>query len=65
MVDDGHRNWSITKGIKLAEFDTIVWSRTLADVRTDDPETYCSDVSLWAGSILEDTESLILKLGSR
>jgi hypothetical protein len=62
MVDGGHRTWSINKGEKLSEFDAIIWSRSLADVRMDDPGTYCSDVRLWAGSILEDTESLILKL---
>jgi hypothetical protein len=62
MVDGGHRTWSINKVEKLSEFDAIIWSRSLADVRTDDPGTYCSDVRLWAGSILEDTESLILKL---
>jgi len=56
--DSAHRAWSVTKGPKLAEFDAIVWSRTIADVRLDDPETYCSDVRLWAISVLRDTESL-------
>lgn len=56
------RPWRVTKGAKLAEFDSIVWSRTIADVRLDDAGTYCSDVKLWAISVLQDTETLIQKL---
>lgn len=56
--DSAHRTWSVTKGPKLPEFDAVVWSRTIADIRLDDPETYCADVRLWAVSILKDTESL-------
>ncbi len=60
--DSGHRNWSVTKGAKLSEFDAIVWSRTIADVRLDNPETYCADVELWATSILANTQTLIQEL---
>lgn len=53
-----HRAWSVTKGTKLAELDTILWTRTIADVRFDDPAIYCADVTQWAMSILADTEPL-------
>jgi len=56
--DSGRRTWSVTKGAKLSEFDTITWSRTIADVRLDYPEVYCTDVKQWAKSILEDTTSV-------
>ena len=56
--DSRQREWSITKGPKLAEFDTITWSRTIADVRLDDPQSYCADVECWAESVLADTETL-------
>ncbi|MBI3942354.1 MAG: hypothetical protein HY326_05020 [Chloroflexi bacterium] len=58
-LDSRQRKWSITKGAKLAEFDTIVWSRTIADVRLDNPTVYCADVELWAQSILADTQVLV------
>jgi hypothetical protein len=58
-LDSRHRRWSVTKGAKLPEFDSIVWTRTIADVRLDDPETYCKDVILWAERVLSDTEALI------
>lgn len=57
--DSEHRNWSVTRGAKLPEFGAIVWSRTIADVRLDDPQTYCKDVILWAEKVLSDTEDLI------
>jgi hypothetical protein len=60
--DNSHRTWSVTKGAKLSEFDTLVWSYTIADVRLDNPEIYCSDVRLWATSILKDTKSLMQEL---
>ena len=57
--DSAHRSWSITKGAKLPEFETLLWSRTIAGVRLDDPETYCADVQLWATCVLKDTEQLV------
>jgi hypothetical protein len=62
-----HRTWRVTKGANLSEFDAIVWSRTIADVRLDNPATYCADVELWAISVLADTQTLIqeLKVGPK
>ena len=53
------RQWSVTKGEKLSEVDAIVWSRTIADVRLDDPDAYCADVERWAASILADSQAII------
>jgi hypothetical protein len=39
----GQRKWSVTKGEKLAEFEAIRWSLTIADVKH------------WAMCVLEDT----------
>jgi hypothetical protein len=57
--DNGHRVWRVTRGAKLLEFDTIIWTRTIADVRLDDPKVYCADVTRWAASVLTDTELLL------
>jgi hypothetical protein len=57
-LDSAQRTWSVTKGAKLAEFDTIAWSRTIASVRLEDVESYCADIKLWAISVLEDTEPM-------
>jgi hypothetical protein len=61
--DSRYRSWSVTTGAKLPEFDSIVWTRTIADVRIEDPETYCKDVTLWAERVLSDTEVRIQDRG--
>jgi hypothetical protein len=58
-LDSGRRKWSVTKGARFPKFKDITWTRTVADVRLDSPETYCADVTLWAASILADTEPFI------
>jgi uncharacterized protein YecE (DUF72 family) len=55
-LDSGQRDWSVTKGVKLAEAEEIPWSRSIADVRLEEAEAYCADVEAWAKSVLEDTE---------
>lgn len=57
-LDGGRRTWHITRGAKLTEFATIDWTRTIADVRFDDCEIYCADVTRWALSVLADTEHI-------
>lgn len=55
-LDSRQRQWSVTKGEKLGEFDLIRWSHTLADVQLDSPEHYVAAVKQWAVSVLEDTD---------
>lgn len=51
------RRWaSVTRGAPFDRFDEIRWSRTIADVRTDDADAYRRDVEAWAGSAVTDTE---------
>lgn len=57
--DNGQRNWSITKGPKLAGVEQLIWSRTVADVRLDTAEHYCADVRQWAASVLADSAQLV------
>ena len=53
------RNWKITSDPQIAKFNTMAWSRTIAGIRMDDPETYCADIQLWAKSILQDTAPIL------
>jgi hypothetical protein len=61
-LDSGHRTWSIVRGAKLDKFDTITWSRTIADIRFDSPDIYCADVERWAMSVVKDTEGMVHEL---
>jgi len=62
-LDGKQRNWSVTRGAKLVEFNEIAWTRTIADICLDNPDIYCVGVKLWAASVFADTEALIQKLG--
>jgi hypothetical protein len=55
-LDSGQRTWSVTRGARLAEFDAIQWSFTIADLRMDNPEGYVTSVKQWAEYVLEDTD---------
>ena len=57
-LDSGQRTWSVTNGEKLAEFDAIQWSYTIADLRLDSPERYVADVKYWADCVLKDTAGI-------
>ncbi len=61
-VDSGNRNFSFTRGPKLAGVEAITWTRTVADVRLDTAAHYCADVREWAASIVRDSEELMRTL---
>jgi hypothetical protein len=50
---------SISRGEPFGDFARIRWTRTIADVRTDDAATYRRDVEAWATSVLEDTAEVV------
>ena len=62
-MDSGQRTWSLTKGPRLAGMDDIHWTRTIADVRFDTAEHYCTDVRDWAIAVLADTQALLKSPG--
>lgn len=58
-VDSGNRTYSFTRGPTLAGVEAIAWTRTIAAVRLDTAEHYCSDVRAWAASIVHDSDELM------
>jgi hypothetical protein len=54
--DGSQRQWKIKGGEKMDGLDGIAWTRTIADVRLDNPDMYREDVLQWAESVLADTE---------
>ena len=58
-VDSRNRTYSFTRGPNLAGVDAIAWTRTIADVRLDTAEHYCTDVRMWAESIVRDSKELM------
>ena len=60
MVESGKRNFKITSRERATKIHKSTWTRTILDVRTDDPETYCADVAAWASSVMEDVEAIAI-----
>jgi hypothetical protein len=38
--------------------DKTTWRRTILDVRSENAEVYCEDITAWARSVLEEAEAL-------
>ncbi|HEX2989404.1 MAG TPA: DUF5946 family protein [Anaerolineales bacterium] len=53
-VDSGNRTFKLKSrdGKRIIEKST--WKKTILDVRTENAEVYCEDITSWARSVLED-----------
>ncbi len=61
-ADSGKRNWSFTKGEKLAGVEKIRWRFSIADISLESADKYCADIRQWAVSILADSDALVSSL---
>lgn len=64
LYGGARRTWRFTRGPRLEAFDTIAWTRTVADLRMDDLACYRADVERWAASVVADTEAFVRRMGS-
>jgi hypothetical protein len=58
LVDSGKRKFKIASKDGLPVINKTTWKKTILDVRADNAETYCADVTAWAKSALVDAERL-------
>ena len=58
LVDSGKRKFKITSKDGLPVINKSTWAKTILDVRAENAEVYCVDVSAWARSVLEDAQKL-------
>lgn len=56
-LDSGRRTFKIADEGGQPKIDRRRWTRTILDVRLDDPEMYCHDITAWACSVLEDAQT--------
>jgi len=56
LVDSGKRKFKITSKDGLPKFSRTTWTKTILDVRIENVEVYCEDVTAWARSALEDSK---------
>ena len=57
-VDSGKRAFKFKSTDGKPVIHKSTWTRTILDVRTEDADTYCADVTAWARSVLEDVEGV-------
>ena len=58
LVDSGKRKFKIKSRDGLPVTNKTTWTKTIRDVRAENAEIYCEDVTAWARSTLEDTQGL-------
>lgn len=54
-LDSGSRSWRMAGGEPMVLPPGLVWSRTIAGVRLDNPAEYQADIFAWARAVLSDT----------
>jgi hypothetical protein len=62
LVDSGKRTFKIKSKDGLPVISKITWAKTILDVRMENAELYCEDVTVWARSVLEEAEAVSFHL---
>jgi len=58
VVDSGKRNFKIKSKTGLPVINKTTWQKTILDVRAENAEVYCEDITAWAMSVLEESEKI-------
>jgi hypothetical protein len=58
LVDSGKRTFRFKSRDGLPVIKKTAWGKTILDVRSENPEVYCADITAWAMSALEETQEL-------
>ena len=60
LVDSGKRTFKIKSKDGKPVISKISWAKTILDVRMENAEVYCEDVTAWAKAVLEDAEAIAI-----
>ena len=58
LVDSGKRTFKIKSTDGMPVINKTTWTKTILDIRMDNAEGYCEDVTMWAKSVLEEAENV-------
>ena len=58
LVDSGKRTFKIKSRDGKPVINKSTWTKTILDVRAENAEVYCADVSVWARAVLEEAQGL-------
>jgi hypothetical protein len=57
-VDSGKRTFKFKSKDGAPVISKSTWTKTILDVRVENAEEYCADVTAWARSVLDDAEAI-------
>jgi hypothetical protein len=57
-VDSGKRTFKFKSKDGKPVINKTTWTKTILDVRTENAEVYCEDITAWARSVLEEAEAI-------
>lgn len=60
LVDSGKRQFKIKSKTGLPVINKTNWTKTILDVRTENAEVYCEDITAWARSVLQESEMVAI-----
>jgi hypothetical protein len=60
LVDSGKRTFKITSKNGVPVINKSTWTKTILDVRAENAEVYCADVTAWARSVLDEGETVAI-----
>jgi hypothetical protein len=60
-VDSGKRDFKIKSKTGQPVISKTTWTKTILDVRAENADIYCADVTVWAKSALDDTNNLYIR----
>ena len=58
LVDSGKRAFKIKSKGEAPVISKTAWKKTIFDVRLENADDYCVNVTVWAKAVLEDVEGL-------
>ena len=60
LVDSGKRKFKIKSRDGMPVINKTTWTKTILDVRMENAEVYCEDVTAWARCTLEEAEVIAI-----
>jgi hypothetical protein len=58
VVDSGKRKFKIKSKDGKRVIDKTTWAKTILDIRAENADVYCEDITAWARSVLEEAETI-------
>jgi hypothetical protein len=60
LVDSSKRKFKIASKDGLPVIQKSTWTKTILDVRMENAEVYCADITAWARAVLEDATAITI-----